>query len=153
MRIAPAQSEFGTVRAPRGVGTVTLLSPGQTLQLDVSSGSARAIAGSYKLTSIKLTQTDAQNQAWTAIGSLADKTVEVDVAQGSTVELPEMLPLTVSIEPTGTAPFEEVSLSARIVSPSGATFRTPRSVGQPEGGFEVLDATGRVVGSGSFEYG
>jgi len=154
VEIAPAQPTLGTVVAPRGVAKVTLISSEQPLHLDFSSGPVKAIVGSYRLTSVTLTRTDAQDHNWTATGSLDEKkTVAVNIEPDDATELPEMLPLTVSIEPAGAAPFEEISLSSKITNACGATFRTPREEGEPKGGFEIQDADGRVVASASFEYG
>ncbi len=153
IEIAPAQPELGTVKAARGIATVDLHSPVQSQQLEFSEGSAEAVAGTYKLASVGLSMVDAQNQTWTANGSFRDEDLKLTVEPNGTVLVPEMLPLTVSIEPTGKAPFEEISLSAKIVGPTGGAFRTPRSTGRPSGRLEVHDAEGNVVGKAAFEYG
>ena len=151
--IAPAQPELGTVKAPTGIGVVELHSAAQSQRLEFSGGSAEAVAGRYKLASVGLSMSDENDQGWTASGNFREEDLTLDVKPGGILPLPEMLPLTVSIEPAGKAPFEEVSLGAKIVSPAGGTFRTPRSTGRPAGGFEVQDAEGNVVAQATFEYG
>ena len=153
IEIAVAQPELATVKAPRGIGTVDLHSPAQSLHLVFSDGSAQAITGTYKVASVQLSLSDSRNRVWTASGSFREEDMRLHVKPDADVQLPEMLPLTVSVEPTGEAPFAEVSLSAKIVSPAGGAFRTARSAGRPSGGFEIQDADGKRVAGADFEYG
>ncbi len=153
IEIAPAQPELGTVKTPKGVASIELHSTAQSQQLEFSNGSAEAVAGRYKLAGIGLSMSDENDQGWTANGNFREEDLTLDVKPGGILQLPEMLPLTVSIEPAGKAPFEEISLGAKIVSPAGGAFRTPRSTGRPAGGFEVQDAEGNVVAQATFEYG
>ena len=96
---------------------------------------------------------DSQNRTWTARGRFGEDPLEVNLKHGEDTVLPEVLPLSVSIEPTGKSPFEEISFSAKIVSPIGGAFLTARTTGRPNGGFEVQDADGKTVASGAFKYG
>lgn len=153
IEVSRAAPDIVTLRACKGVGTVDLHSAVQSLHLNFSDGAAEAIAGTYCLAEIGLSMPDSQNRTWTARGRFGEDPLEVNLKYGEDTVLPEVLPLSVSIEPAGKSPFEEISFSAKIVSPIGGAFLTARTTGRPNGGFEVQDADGKTVASGAFKYG
>jgi hypothetical protein len=153
IQINPASPEIVRVQALKNVSTVDLHSAIQSQRLNFSGGTAEAVTGDYRLVAMKLSMPDSQSQTWTVTGSFRENQPDISLKKGENKVLPEVLPFTVSIEPSGKAPFEEVTLTAKITTSMGGVFRTPRTKQQPNGGFEIQDADGKTVASGTFKYG
>jgi hypothetical protein len=153
IQISPASPDIVEVQAPKNVSKVDLHSEVQSQRLNFSGGTAEAVTGSYRLASMELSVTDNQSRIWTTTGRFRENPPEINLKQGEVKVLPEVLPFTVSIEPSGKAPFEEVTLTVKITTSMGGVFRTPRTKQQPNGGFELHDADGKTVASGTFKYG
>jgi hypothetical protein len=153
IEISRASPDITTMRVPRGVNTIDLHSPVQSLHLSFSDGTTEAVAGAYHLAEMGLSMTDSQNRIWTAGGSFREDPLEIDLKRGEDKVLPEVLPFTVSIEPSGKSPFDEITFSAKIITSIGGAFRTPRMAGRSNGGFEVLDSDGKTVAQATFKFG
>ena len=153
IEISPASPDIVTMRVPKDVSSIDLHSAIQSQRLNFSGGTAEAVTGDYRLAAMKLSMPDSQSQTWTATGSFRENQPDISLKKGEETVLPEVLPFTVSIEPSGKAPFEEITLTAKITTSIGGVFRTPRTKQQPNGGFEVQDSNGKVVASETFKYG
>ncbi|MBN2181048.1 MAG: hypothetical protein JW715_03980 [Sedimentisphaerales bacterium] len=153
IEISPASPDIVKVQAPKNVSTMDLHSAVQSQRLSFSDCKAEAVTGDYRLAAMKLSMPDSQSRIWTANGSFRENQPEISLKMGEEKVLPEMLPFTVSIEPSGKAPFEEVTFTLKITTSIGGTFRTPRAKQRPDGGFEIHDAEGKIIASETFKYG
>lgn len=153
IEISPASPDIVTMRVPKDINSIDLLSAIQSQRLNFSGGTAEAVTGDYRLAAMKLSMPDSQDQTWTATGSFRENQPDISLKKGEVKVLPEVLPFTVSIEPSGKSPFEEVTFTSKITTSMGGVFRTPRTKQQPNGGFEIQDADGKTIASGTFKYG
>ena len=152
--IAPAQPSLVKVKGPPGVSRVTLHSETQSQDVTFADGVAEAIAGTYRLAGMELSARDTQGKVWTCPGSFRDAAKEVTIEASTQTRLPEVLPLTVSIEAASKAPFDVIALTPKLASAGGGTFRFPQRDGRrPTGAFQIFDAAGEVISTGKFEYG
>lgn len=152
IQISPAIPTMGTLLAPEKIISADLHSETQSQRVKFSEGSAKAIAGTYNLAVIKLSAIDSSKRTWTTQGTFRSDKPQVTISQETETHLGGVLPLQVTIEPTGKSPSEVVKLEVKIIGANGAGFNPPRA-GQPEGSFDIQDEQGNVVASGKFEYG
>jgi hypothetical protein len=150
--ISPAEPELTTIMAQKEITKVTLFSDTQAQSLMFSDGSAEAITGTYELAGVELSITDANERKWTCRGSFRTDRPEVIIAAGVETRIADILPLQVSIEPTGECPSSTITLEPKITGADGGTYRCPYAV-RPAGSFEIQDEQGQVVHSSAFEYG
>lgn len=153
IQISPAKPQMGRVLAGENVVTADLHSEIQSQRLHFSDGSTEAIAGTYSLAAVGLSAVDAKSKrTWQCRGTFRSNPPEIAVVPGAETRLDDVLPLRISIEPTGKAPSDVVGLKPTIAGANGGVYTCPRA-NQPEGQFEIQDQQGKVVDSGKFEYG
>jgi hypothetical protein len=152
IEISPAEPQLGTVSAPKNMVAAELRSDVQFQRLQFSDGSAQAIAGTYTLATVELSAVDNEKRTWQTRGVFRSDPPEVTILPDAETRLSDVLPLQVSIEPTGETPSDVVQLEAKITGSNGGSYRCPRA-DKFEGTFEVQDQQGKVVASGKFEPG
>lgn len=151
IQITPAQPQFGTVLAQKGIATVDLYSEIQSQRLNFSEGSAEAITGTYDLAVIQLLTESIGT--WMCRGTFRSDRPQVTIESGVETRIDDVFPLRVSIEPTAKSESDVVQLKPKITGANGGSYRCPRGRGRPVGSFEIHSLKGKVITSEKFEYG
>jgi hypothetical protein len=144
VEIATAQPPLGRIEAPAGIEVARLNSPTQPLDLTFQDGVDQAVAGTYRVDSVRLLGLP---------GSFGERGPQLTVREGQTTRLEAGLPLKVEAL---ASPDEERTLriSLRITGAAGETYRwSPRAGSSSKAGFEIVDVSGKVIASGQFAYG
>ncbi len=151
IQIAPAQPQFGTVLAQKGIETVDLYSDIQSQRLNFSEGSAEAITGTYDLAIIQLSTVSIGT--WMCQGTFRSDRPQVTIQPGVETRIDDVFPLRVSIEPTAKSPSDVVQLKPTFTGANGGTYNCPRSSSRPVGSFEIHNMKGQIITTEKFEYG
>ncbi len=155
LKIAHAKPELGTVKGFDYVKYLTLYSARQTQKLDMEEEKPEAIAGTFKMATVRLQMSGEEaNDTWYAEGSYPDKP-EIVIPAGGEYKMQRILPLQVSITPSlkdSDTQETAIELKLDMKGCDGSVFKCPR-VGRPVSAFEILDSSGKVVVSEKFEYG
>lgn len=154
LKIAHAKPQLGTVKGFDYVKYLTLYSDRQTQKLDMQEEKPEAIAGTFKMATVRLQMSGEEANTWYAEGSYPDKP-EIVIPVGGEYKMQRILPLQVSITPSRKDSDTQetvIELKLDIKGCDGSIFKCPR-VGRPVSAFEILDSVGKVVASETFEYG
>jgi hypothetical protein len=152
--ISPATPPLAQVQAPALVVTATLTSPQQPCSLRFTNGKAEAVAGDYRLLSLQLEASDNAGTVWkTSARWSKDAGPALTIQAGQSVALPVQAP-SLLITPTVAGAGEDLMIGLQLAGPAGAEFDWPRdNPGAGKHGYEVRDAQGQIVTTGTFEYG
>jgi hypothetical protein len=153
VEITRARPAVGKIEAPPRISAATLSSPAQVLDLKFADGSDSAVAGTYRVQSVRLLAENEGPDGWTLSGSFGGREPELTVREGQTTRLEAGLPLTV--EPQVALDEERtLRICLRISGAAGEIYRwSPRRGSSSKAGFEILDPAGKSIASGEFEYG
>jgi len=153
--IKTASPHFGSVKAPLGITRATFRSPRQTLYLNFTNRVDQAIVGTYKLASLSLREERGGEKALELRTDYPERPPEIRIREGETIVLTAGPPLRIEVQPRAEPSGDKVALSLVLVGTGGETYRwtrqANRSAAKP--GFELRDAVGKLVDSGTFDYG
>jgi hypothetical protein len=153
VRISAASPALGQVAAPALVTRAMLTSPQQEADLDLSSGKAEAVAGEYRLASVLLETKDKAGKTWRSTARWSNNGPQVTVPNLGTVSLPIQAP-SFNAAPTAAPSGEDLMIGVQFTGLSGAEFDWPSgNEGRVKPAFQVRDANGKTVASGTFDYG
>lgn len=156
---ATYQGETGQVVLPwRGPCELTAVgeSGGGMLTVKSDTGTLTVPAGRLQVMSWTLKASDARGREWSVTGcpsyerQMSGSTLNVSAAQP--VELSVGPPLTARVIVDSSPGASELSLDFELTDRGGGSYTLSGPGGAPPG-FEVVDAAGKVVWSGDFEYG
>jgi hypothetical protein len=144
---------LGKVEASPGICAVSLLSPTQALNLQLTDGPDSAVAGAYRVQSVRLLAKDEGPDGRTLQGSFGGRQPELTIREGETARLTAGLPL--KVEPQVVVDEgRTLRIGLLITGSAGETYRwSPRSGSSSKAGFEILDGSGKQIASGEFDYG
>lgn len=147
----PAASfTFDPAWRARVVGTVG----GRSLRMDSANGVLVVPAGSIKVTMCEWRAHDAKNREW-VIRNDWDGEQAFDVGAAEQSPPPWGPPFSAAVRVTYSAASDSISLEPVLEDAAGHVYRvqTPRGANGVTPAFEMVDAGGKVVLRGSFEYG
>ncbi len=142
--------KFDPAWRARVVGTVG----GRSLRMDSANGVLVVPAGSIKVTMCEWRAHDAKNREWVIRnGWYGEQAFDVGAAEQS--PLPWGPPFSAAVRVSYSAGSDSISLEPVLEDAAGHVYRvqTPRGVNGVKPAFEMVDAGGKVVLRGSFEYG
>jgi hypothetical protein len=153
VEITRAQPALGKIEAPSQITEARLSSPTQPLDLKFVEGSDDAVAGKYRLQSVRLLAKGELSDGWALGGSFLGREVELTVVEGQSTRLEAGLPL--KVEPQVVVDEERtLGIRLQISGAGGESYRwSPRRGSSSRAGFEILDSSGKQIASGQFEYG
>jgi len=150
--IAPASPPLGQVQAPAMVGEARLASPRQGCVLHFKDGLAEAVAGEYEIAVVRLAVKDSAGQEFATYASFPREAgPKVTVRQGRKAVLPAVGPPLVIETPVSSAEDGAMVIGLRITGVAGEEHLWLRA--GKGAGFEIRDASGKVVDSGQFAFG
>jgi len=157
--VATYEGETGQIILPwRGACELTVWpSDGsRMLTLQSDTGSVVAPAGALRVSSWTLKATDQRGREWSATGrpsyDLPDGRFTLNVSRAQPVQLSVGPPLSARVTVASSPGADELSMGFELTDRGGASYTISGGGGDPPG-FEVVNAAGKVLWSGSFEYG
>jgi len=155
LTITTAQPRFGTVETAAGVVGATLRSANQTLALQFTNREARGIEGTYEVRALSLEERTPLGEPCRLQGRFLKKAPQMMIREGERAVLTAGYPLSLEIAASPGDKERTVALSLVLIGAGGESYswtkQANRTAAKPR--FSVLDAQGKAVGEGEFEYG
>jgi hypothetical protein len=155
VEIKTAKPPLGKIEAPAGITAARLDSPTQPLDLEFQNGTEKAVAGTYRISSVSISADSQEvgSRGWTISASFADKKPEFTIREDQTVRLEAGLPL--KVEPQVIADEDRtLRISLRITGAGGEIYRwSPRPGTMSKAGFAIIDSSDKEIESEEFEFG
>ena len=155
LTITTAQPRFGTIEAAAGVAKATLRSANQTLELQFTNRQARGIEGTYQARAVSLEERNPVGEPCRLRGHFPKKAPEVTIRQGERAVLTAGYPLSLQIAASPGEKERMVALNLVLIGAGGESYAWTKQANRTEAKprFAVLDAQGKAVAEGEFEYG
>jgi len=153
VEITRAHPALGKIEVPSQITEARLSSPTQPLDLKFVDGADSAVAGTYRVQSVRLLAEGEVSDGWTLGGSFRGRESELTVVEGKSTRLEAGLPL--KVEPQLVVDEERtLGIRLQVSGAGGESYRwSPRRGSSSRAGFEILDSSGKQIASGQFEYG
>jgi hypothetical protein len=171
VEITPVRPPQGTIEVSPEIVSAMCVSPEQTLYLNFEGGKAQGVEGTYHVYSLELLAKGEPPKGFRLFGSFSGKPrnmaddgggdpsrpnprPELVIRGGQTVQVKAGLPLKVSVKTIPKGKEGELELSLLITGAGGEIYTWhQRNPSSPKAGFEIVDAEGKKIESGEFEYG
>lgn len=154
VEIALADPPLGSVEAPPRICKAFLLSRTQPLSLELAHGADQAVAGTYRISHVRLLADGEPHKGWALSGTFGDDGPKVTVHQGRTTRLVVGSPLEVTAQAVPKDDQGTLEFSLSIAGIGGEKYRwRQKDSSSAKAGFEILDSSGKQIAAEEFDYG